>query len=206
MGIFYWRRRLVAVIPVIALGILPTALLAQQSGAQQSGTDPVANAARRTREQKKEQPKPKKVYTNDDIPEASSSSQPAATNSDKTDETKLEKDKGDTSATKAPPSLKEQEAQWRKRFKDAHDNLAQTEKELDILQRESEKAQVQFYSDPQKALSEQYSRKDIAEKDAKIEAKKQEVAQLKQKISDMEEDLRRSGGDPGWASCEGSGC
>lgn len=205
MGISNWRRHLVAALPAIALGILPVVLLAQQSGSQQSGSDPVAEAARKAREQKKEQPKPKKVYTNDDIPEATPS-QPAATTSEKTDEVKLEKDKGDTSAAKAPPSLKEQEAQWRKRFKDAHDNLAQTEKELDILQRESEKAQVQFYSDPQKALSEQYSRKDIAEKDAKIQAKKQEVAQLKQKISDMEEELRRSGGDPGWASCEGPSC
>jgi hypothetical protein len=73
------------------------------------------------------------------------------------------------------------------------------EKELDILQREVNKAQTQYYSDPQKALSEQYSRKSINEHDTEIAAKKQEVAQLKQALSDLETELRRSGGDTGWA-------
>jgi len=56
-----------------------------------------------------------------------------------------------------------------------------------------------YYSDPQKALAEQYSRKDITDADTKIEAKKQEIAQMKQHISDLEDELRKSGGDPGWA-------
>ena len=60
--------------------------------------------------------------------------------------------------------------------------LAQAEQELDILQREAQKAQVQYYTDPQKALSEQYTRKDVNEKDTKIAAKKQEIAQMKQRI------------------------
>jgi len=59
---------------------------------------------------------------------------------------------------------------------------------------------VQYYSDPQKALAEQYTRKDINDRDAKIAAKKKEVDQIKQRISDMEEALRKSGGDPGWAA------
>ena len=76
--------------------------------------------------------------------------------------------------------------------------MTAAEKELDILQREEQKAQVQYYSDPQKALMEQTTRKDVNDKNAKIEAKKQEIAQLKQNISDMEDELRKSGGDPGW--------
>jgi hypothetical protein len=67
------------------------------------------------------------------------------------------------------------------------------------LQRESEKSQVQYYSDPQKALMEQNTRKDINEKNAKIEQKKLEIANLKQQLDDMEVELRKSGGDPGWA-------
>ncbi len=59
---------------------------------------------------------------------------------------------------------------------------------------------MQYYSDPQKALAEQYTRKDINDKDAKIAAKKKEVDQIKGRISDMEEALRKSGGDPGWAA------
>jgi hypothetical protein len=40
----------------------------------------------------------------------------------------------------------------------------------------------------------------INEKDAKIAAKKKEIDQIKQQISNMEEALRKSGGDPGWAA------
>jgi len=70
---------------------------------------------------------------------------------------------------------------------------------LDVLQREAEKAQVQYYPDPQKAMTEQNTRKDISDKNTKIEAKKQEIAAQKQAIADMEDDLRKSGGDSGWA-------
>ncbi|MGB6599278.1 MAG: hypothetical protein WBE70_19335, partial [Candidatus Acidiferrum sp.] len=91
------------------------------------------------------------------------------------------------------------ETTWRKRFADQRGKIATAEKELDILQREDDKAQVQYYTDPQKALMEQNSRKDINEKDEKIDKKKQEIADLKQQLSDMEEELRKSGGDPGWA-------
>jgi len=48
-------------------------------------------------------------------------------------------------------------------------------------------------------LSEQNTRKDINEKMAKIAAKQQEIAQLKQGLEDLEDQLRKSHGDPGWA-------
>jgi uncharacterized protein YoxC len=48
-------------------------------------------------------------------------------------------------------------------------------------------------------LKEQYSREDINKKAAKIDAKQKEVAALKQQWDDMEDQLRKSGGDPGWA-------
>jgi SMC interacting uncharacterized protein involved in chromosome segregation len=80
-----------------------------------------------------------------------------------------------------------------------HDKLSTAEKELDVLQRELNKDQVQYYADPQKALTQQYDRSDINEKTSKIDAKKKEIENLKQQISDLEDELRKSGGDPGWA-------
>ena len=62
-----------------------------------------------------------------------------------------------------------------------------------------QKAQLQYYSDPQKAMKEQNSRGEINDKTAKIDAKKKELEQLKRQLDDMETDLRKSGGDPGWA-------
>jgi predicted RNase H-like nuclease (RuvC/YqgF family) len=107
---------------------------------------------------------------------------------------------GKDAAGKTGEAKENPETKWRKEFKEAYANLARAEKELDILQREGNKAQLQYYSDPQKALEEQYTRKEINDKDAKIAAKKIEIEQLKQKISDMEDALRKSGGDPGWAN------
>jgi hypothetical protein len=172
----------------------------QQDGQQQSG-DPVADAARRSREQKKATPKPKKVYTDDDIKPAAPASEGGAASG--AGGAQAAPDNGQGAAANgegAGGSGKDDpETTWRKRFAEQRNKIAAAEKELDILQRESEKAQVQYYNDPQKALMEQNTRKDINEKNAKIEQKKQDIANLKQQLSDMEDDLRKSGGDPGWA-------
>ncbi len=91
------------------------------------------------------------------------------------------------------------EAQWRKKFADAREKLALAQKELDIMQRELSVLDKQYYPDPNKALQQQYSRSDINEKTQKIEDKKQEIAKFEQAISDLQDELRRAGGDPSWA-------
>ena len=67
------------------------------------------------------------------------------------------------------------------------------------MARELEKAQVQYYPDPQKAMAQQNTRADITAINTKIDAKKQELDQLKKGLDDLEDQLRKSGGDPGWA-------
>ena len=71
---------------------------------------------------------------------------------------------------------------------------------MDILQREFNLKQEQFYQDPTAALKQQYSREDLDKTQSQIDAKKQDVEKDKQAISDLEDELRRSGGDPGWAN------
>jgi DNA repair exonuclease SbcCD ATPase subunit len=181
-------------LPGLCVGVLPALAQQQQSQAspaQQSG-DPVADAARKAREQQKAAPKPKKVYTDDDVKPATPASDAAAAPASGGAPASADNAAG---AGKAD----DPEKVWRKRFQDQRDKIAAAEKELDILQRESDKAQVQYYNDPTKAMNEQYSRKDINDKNAKIDQKKQEIADLKQQLSDMEDELRKSGGDPGWA-------
>ncbi|HEY2545016.1 MAG TPA: hypothetical protein VGI46_03030 [Candidatus Acidoferrum sp.] len=190
----------------LGLMALPAAARQQQetsSGQQQTG-DPVADAARKAREQRKTAPKPKKVYTDDDVKPATPADKAAAAQDGQPAAGQAAADKGQGAAANgtgaAGGSDKDDPAtMWRKRFQEQRDKIATAEKELDILQREAEKAQVQYYPDPQKALTEQYTRKDINDKDAKIDAKKQEIANLKQQLSDLEDELRKSGGDPGWA-------
>jgi hypothetical protein len=216
MGAVNWRKMGVyalVVVPVLGLGGIAVISAEQAPANQQS--DPVADAARRSREQKKEAAKPKKVYTNEDFggagAAASSSaaaapagtptaSSAAAAGTTPTGDPAKDAAAADSAAdSRATSANKNDEASWRKRFRETRSKLASSEKELDILQREAQKAQVQYYTDPTKAMTEQYSRKDVTEKDTHIAAKKQEVEQLKQHLADMEDELRKSGGDIGWA-------
>jgi len=162
--------------------------------AQDQSSDDVAAAARKAREQQKNapKPKPKKVLTNDDIA-------PANTNAPASGAAKTEGQQAGQAKDENAENDPKSEAYWRKRFQKTRDQIAQSEKELDVLQRELDKNQVQYYNDPQQALMQQHDRSDINENTAKIDAKKKEIESLKQQLSDMEDDLRKAGGDPGWA-------
>jgi predicted RNase H-like nuclease (RuvC/YqgF family) len=191
----------------LALTAPPTVARQQQQDSQQSTGDAVADAARKAREQKKKDAvKPKRVITDDDVNHLVSGAAPASGDAATAEDTAKKPDsqgkraQGNDAATKATEPQESPEARWRKQFKEAYANLNRAQRELDVLQREDNKAQVQYYSDPQKALAEQYTRKDINDKDTKIAAKKKEIEQIKQQISDMEDALRKSGGDPGWAN------
>jgi chromosome segregation ATPase len=188
-----WMKYLVS-IAVLCLAGLPL-YAQQQSSSQQSGSDPVADAARKAREDKKNAAKPKKVYTDDDVkPAASAATGNTGAAAGATGTTGQQK-AGDAAVAQDANG----EAAWRKRFKEQRDKISKAETELDILERELQKSQTEYYPDPQKALTEQNTRKEINDKTAKIDAKKQEIAQLKQGLDDLEDQLRKSGGDRGWA-------
>lgn len=167
----------------------------------QSTGDPVADAARKAREQKKVAPKPKKVFTDDDVKPADQPTPPAAPGQATANpgEVKLDKPQAAAGQDEAPKEDPNSEKAWRKRFADQRKKISDSEQELDVLQREAQKADLQYYSDPQKAMNEQFTRNEINEKNVKIEAKKKQLADLRQQLSDMEDQLRASGGDPGWA-------
>ena len=180
------------------LGLAAFSAPAQQAPSQPSTGDPVADAARKARAEQKTAPKPKKVFTNDDIPSSTPSPAPAAT--DTTSKT-AEQPQADDQPGKKPLDPEEDpknQAYWQKRAKTLRTKQANAEKELDVLQRELSKDELQYYPDPQKALMQQYDRSDINAKRAKVDAKKAEIESLKQQQSDLEDALRKAGGDPGW--------
>lgn len=201
MRVRFWIKASMIFAALCVTGLLAAAR--QQGSSHQETGDPVADAARKAREKKKDAPKPKKIYTDDDVKKSppepapaaapgvasgtvAATAVPAAGDSAKT---------GDATKTEDPNG----QAAWRRRFQAQRDKIAKIMKELDILGRELEKAQVEYYPDPQKAMTQQNSRADINAINAKIDAKKKEVAELQQGLEDMEEQLRKSGGDPGWA-------
>ena len=199
MRVRFWINVSMIVAALCMAGL--SAAARQQGSSQQQTGDPVADAARKAREKKKDAPKPKKIYTDDDVKKSApepaaapgvaggtvaATAAQAAGGSAKT---------GDATKTEDPNG----QAAWRRRFQAQRDKIAKLMKEVDILGRELEKAQMEYYPDPQKALTQQNSRAEINAINAKIDAKKKEVAELQQGLDDMEEQLRKSGGDPGWA-------
>jgi hypothetical protein len=57
---------------------------------------------------------------------------------------------------------------------------------------------IQYYPDPQKGLTQSYSQNDLIKAREKIDATKDLVVADQKAISDLEDELRKSGGDPGW--------
>jgi hypothetical protein len=184
--------------------VLLVCVPARAQNSQQSG-DPVADAARKAKEEKKIAPKPKKVYTEDDISTKKDDISvvgPAAPQTDPTTaaaNTNSTKPKADASSKTKDKESQDPEKIWRAKFAALREKLSTAEQDLDVLQREENKGDVQYYSDPTKALNEQYSRDELYKRATKIDAKKKEVADLKQQWSDLEDQLRKAGGDPGWA-------
>lgn len=184
-----------------ALCLAAMPVLAQQDSSSQSTGDPLADAARKARAKKKDEVKPKKVFTDDDVKPAAAIPAPPPGNTGTTTDGKMTPAGGKTGGKNGEAATDQNgETAWRKRFKEQRDNIGKVELELDVLQRESQKQQVEYYPDPQKAMIQQNTRKDINETNAKIEEKKQAIAKLKQGLEDLTDALRKAGGDPGWGN------
>jgi hypothetical protein len=188
IGVCAWR------LPIDATPVIQEQTQTQ-SQTQGSQKDSVAEAARKAREKAKANSAPaKKTYTNDNVSALRVNEiSVIAANGNQV------KDTAPDAAAK-PAEPKKDEAYWRKRFADARTKLEIAQKDLDVSQRELNLLQTQYYADPNKALQQQLTRDDINAKTAKIDEKKQQVADLTQAIEDLKDELRRSGGEPGWAN------
>ena len=183
------------------LGILlPLALSAAAPKAQDSQTESVADAAKKARQEKaKDSAKAVKVYTDDNISDVKGSVSVVGPGADAAADASKPADKDSADKTSSNASGSNGEAYWRGKFADARRALSDDARELDIEQREFNLKQTQFYSDPNVALREQNDRKDLNDTQAKIDVLKAKVDKDKQAIADLEEELRKAGGDPGWA-------
>jgi chromosome segregation ATPase len=176
----------------LALGCMmlaaPAYLAAQQD--QES----VADAARKAQAEKKNAPKAKLTIDNDNLSTLTGTvnvvGEAPAPPEDQTKKPAAPK-------TGAPAK---DEAYWRDKFADANKKLADDAHELDITQREFNLKQQQFYTDPMASLKQEYSRQDINDTKTKIDELTAKVAQDKTDISNLEDELRQAGGDPGWAT------
>ena len=195
--------RTVVLAAIAALALIPAASARQAAGATNGASaapaaDPLAAAARRAKEEKKHDAKPAKVFTNDNMPAVGGVSTVGAGPADASASGDKASGASTTAATTtAAPA--QGETYWRGKFDKLNKKLEQDQSELDVMQRELGQLSLQNYSDPNKAMQQGYSHSDIDKKTAEISAKQKEIEADKQAISDAQDDLRKAGGDPGWA-------
>ena len=152
----------------------------------------MAEAARRAREQKKEAPKGSKTFTNDNLPTEGGISTVG-------DKTGTPTPSNDATATPGAGQAASDEKAWRSKFASLRHKLEQDQANLDVMQRELGQLNTQFYANPMQGLQQELTRSDINNKVADINKMKGQIEADQQVISDTEEELRKSGGDPGWA-------
>jgi hypothetical protein len=181
----------------LAFGCVLLASPAYLAAQQDQGQESIADAARKAQAAKKAGTKSKMVIDNDNLGTLTGTinvvGEESAPPDDKT------KKAADDKTGKSGESAKD-EGYWRQKFTDANKKLADDEHELDILQREYNLKQQQYYADPMAELKQEYSRQDLNDTKAKIDDKTNLIAKDKADISDLEDQLRQSGGDAGWAS------
>lgn len=143
-----------------------------------------------------------RVYTNDNLPKStvpiSVMGRPAATPS----EGAAAAGQVDVSGEGEGEECDEQ--CWRGKFSEQRLKIRTAEGAVDLLQREYNLARMQHYQDPNAALREQYSNtaaggRQLQDLLNQMNEKKREIQQLRQELTALEREMRRSGGKPGWA-------
>ena len=179
---------------ILLVAFLPAGL----TQAQGQSLGDIARKHRKERTPKSSTASPSKVFTNEDIdlrrvvipsdspidpenPEASARALAAAT---------------------ATPEGGEQlsgEEQWRNRFGHARYFLERSQRELSVLKDKLQINQVQYSSDPNQTLMQEYSRGDVNALVEQIREKEEEVGRRQQALQGLYRELRRAGGPIGWS-------
>jgi hypothetical protein len=183
------KKRIMTLALVCAGLALPLFLVAQDS--QES----VADAARKAKAAKKNAAPAKMTLDNDTLDTLKGTVNVVG---DTANTAANQAKGGDSNGAQKGPA--KDEGYWRKAFANAYQKLADDSKELDITQRERNLNQQQYYADPMAGLKQDYSRQNLNDAKAKIDELTARVAQDKADISQLEDELRQAGGDPGWAS------
>jgi hypothetical protein len=174
-----------------------------QNAAQKNGQqDPLAAAARRAREQQKNQPRATKVWDNDNLPAApeavsvvgaapagsgdqSASSRPAGAQQSKSSEG-------------SGASVADRKADLQKRLEAAKAHLKSAQTDFDIATRTYQLDQQTYYSNPNYLLDTAGAKKlkneqnDISSKKQAVESAQKQVDDLNSKLQDLDSESGKS--------------
>ncbi|MGH9432076.1 MAG: hypothetical protein ACRD3T_11090 [Terriglobia bacterium] len=161
----------------------------------------LGEVARKLRaEEKKENPRNVKVYTNDNLPRGGGGlsvvgpATPA-----------VEAANPGPSAAEPGPTGPHGEEYFRSHMAMLQQRLETDQRELSVLRQKLAQSNMQYYPDPTKALMQEYSRSNIGKLTSQIDEKKQQITEDEQVIQDLRVQLAREGGEPGWVEAGNRG-
>ena len=169
--------------------------LAQESSAPQS----LGEIARRLKaERGKQLQKPVVVYTNDNLPRHESL---GVVSADMEGNSETE---GKTAGKNAPTSASPAghgEKYFRSKAEKIRSQMEFHKRQLAVLQQQLGLARMQYYPDPQKALEQESTpafQTDLNKLRTKISNAEKAVSDDQKAMEELQGELRRDGGDPGW--------
>ncbi len=181
-------------VKIFVLGLVFVCLAAVMGYAQQTpdaNDTSLGDIARALRAKKAKEPKPVKVFTNDNL----TAPKEAGTASSATS---AEKTPAAPPPASTAPAAAHDEKYYQTQMSTLQGQLDTHQRELSVLQQKLGQNQMQFYTDPNKIMQQEYSRDDINKLTADIDAKKKQIADDEKAIEDLRDQLRREGGDPSW--------
>ncbi len=162
-----------------------------------TNTPSLGDLARKMKTEKPKESKPAKVFTNDNLPGAKWDDAVVSSTGGK--------DSADTATGTSGTSGAHDEKYYHTQMSKLQGQLDTDQRELDVLQQKLGQGNMQYYSNPQQELQQEYNRfqgstggNDLNKLNADIDAKKDQIAKDQQAIDDLRDQLRREGGDPGW--------
>jgi hypothetical protein len=185
--------------------VLPAGALSAQSSGQ-STSDPLAAAAKRAQDSKKDQSKSARVWDNDTIPKAGheisvvGSNDAVADGANPTvapDGTVVASPDGAAGANPAAPApgpapnQADLDAKIQAQINDAKENIASMKTDLDLMQRTEVLDSQMYYSKPDYSNDRAGARK-LTDEQAKIAEKQQAIDEAEKKLAELETLLKAS--------------
>ncbi len=197
MKIAYWGLGILLVMPL-------SGWAGQQQSTQQAPADPVAEAARRAREQKKDEAKTPHVWNNDDIPKTNGVSvvgeTPAAGADASAGDTAngvnppaaaAVAPNGDSAAAPGQPAASEKTGAIAAELVTAKEQLKSLQTDLDIAQRKYALDQQTYLSNPQHQ-DDVAGASQLKDEEDQIAAKQQEITDAQKKVDEIQARLAAS--------------
>ena len=185
--------------------VLPAGALSAQSSGQ-STSDPLAAAAKRAQDSKKDQSKSARVWDNDTIPKAGHEISVVESNDaiadganpavapDGTVVASPDGAAGANPAAPAPgpaPNQADLDAKIQAQINDAKENIASMKTDLDLMQRTEVLDSQMYYSKPDYSNDRAGARK-LTDEQAKIAEKQQAIDEAEKKLAELETLLKAS--------------